>query len=115
MAGAARNYYYSGTSVIRGADLNLQLPKGRLAMGTFTACLDLALGVGGPELDLIAGGAGLGTVFLVSALVAIGAAAVALRLLRAPPSPWYWVATSVMGVVRQLPRGPGIFVREGRC
>src|SRR5215213_9523053 len=106
MAGVARNYYYSGTGVIRGADLNLQLSKVELAMGAFTARLDLALGVGSPALGLIAGGAGLGTVFLVRALTVLGAAAVALRHLRAPPPPWYWVATSVMGVVRQLPWDP---------
>jgi MFS family permease len=55
-----------------------------LAMGAFTACLDLALGVASPALGLIAGGAGLNAVFLASALVVLGAAAVAVRLLHAP-------------------------------
>lgn len=60
-------------------------PESRgLAMGAYTACLDLALGVTSPVLGLIAGGAGLGAVFLASTLVVLGAAAVAMRLLRAP-------------------------------
>ena len=60
-------------------------PESRgLAMGAYTACLDLALGVAGPALGLIAGGAGLGAVFLASTLVVLGAAAVAARLLNAP-------------------------------
>ncbi|MFC5357982.1 arabinose transporter [Azospirillum himalayense] len=60
-------------------------PESRgLAMGAYTAFLDLALGVTSPILGLIASGAGLGAVFLVSALVVLGAAAVALRLLTAP-------------------------------
>ena len=54
-------------------------------MGAFTACLDLALGVASPALGLVAGGAGLGAVFLAGALVVLGAAVVAARLLRAPP------------------------------
>ena len=44
----------------------------------------LALGVAGPALGLIAGGAVLSAVFLAGALVALGAAAVAARLLYAP-------------------------------
>ena len=60
-------------------------PESRgLAMGAFTACLDLALGVASPALGLIAGGAGLGAVFLAGALVVLGAAAIALRLMRTP-------------------------------
>jgi MFS family permease len=55
-----------------------------LAMGAYTACLDLALGVAGPALGLVAGVAGLGAVFLASALVVLGAVAVAMRLLRTP-------------------------------
>ena len=53
-------------------------------MGAYTACLDLALGVASPALGLIAGGAGLGAVFLASTLVVLCAAAVAARLLNAP-------------------------------
>jgi MFS family permease len=60
-------------------------PQSRgLAMGTYTAFLDLALGFGSPALGLIAAWAGLGSVFLASALVVLCAAAIAARLLRAP-------------------------------
>jgi MFS family permease len=53
-----------------------------LAMGAFTAFLDLSLGVSSPALGLVATHTGLQSVFLVS-VVAVGAAAfVALRLLR---------------------------------
>jgi len=52
-----------------------------LAMGAYTAFLDLALGVANPALGLVASGAGLGAVYLVSTLVVFGAAAVALLLL----------------------------------
>jgi MFS family permease len=56
-----------------------------LAMGAFTACLDLALGVAGPGLGLIASGIGVGAVFLASMVVVLGTAAISLRLLRVPP------------------------------
>jgi predicted MFS family arabinose efflux permease len=49
-------------------------------MGAYTAFLDLALGVGGPALGLVASGAGLGTVFLVSTLVGLCAVPIALWL-----------------------------------
>ena len=39
-----------------------------LAMGAYTAFLDLAIGLTSPVLGVVAGGARLGTVFLVSAL-----------------------------------------------
>ena len=56
-------------------------PQSRgLAMGAYTAFLDLALGVGGPALGLVANSAGLPTVFLVGALVALGGVPIALRL-----------------------------------
>jgi MFS family permease len=56
-------------------------PQSRgLAMGAYTAFLDLALGVGGPALGLVAGSAGLATVFLVGALVALGAVPIAFKL-----------------------------------
>jgi MFS family permease len=53
-----------------------------VAMGAYSACLDIALGVSGPLLGLIASGAGFGVVFLVSALVVLSSAAVALKLQR---------------------------------
>lgn len=54
-----------------------------LATGAYTAFLDLALGVAGPALGLVASRAGLSTVFLVSTVVVLGAATVALSLVRA--------------------------------
>lgn len=52
-----------------------------LVMGAYTACLDIALGFGSPALGLIAGRAGLGSVFLASALTVFSGAAIAIRLL----------------------------------
>ena len=51
-----------------------------LAMGAYTAFLDVALGFGSPALGLIAGWAGLGAVFLTGGLVVLCAAAIATRL-----------------------------------
>jgi MFS family permease len=57
-------------------------PQSRgLAMGAYTVFLDVALGFGSPALGLIAGRFGLDTAFLISALIALGTAGVALRLL----------------------------------
>jgi MFS family permease len=57
-------------------------PQSRgLAMGAYTVFLDVALGFGSPALGLIAGRLGLDTAFLVSALIALGAATISLRLL----------------------------------
>jgi MFS family permease len=53
-----------------------------LAMGAYTACLDLALGVGTPALGLLAVHTGLGAVFLASAAVILLAMVIALRLMR---------------------------------
>lgn len=58
---------------------------GGLVMGIYTAFLDVALGVGTPALGLIAGIAGLGTVFLVTAILVLTTTAFAVRLLVAPP------------------------------
>ena len=55
-----------------------------LAMGAYTAFLDVALGFGSPALGLVAGRAGLGSVFLAGALLVLGAMIIALRLLRQP-------------------------------
>jgi MFS family permease len=61
-------------------------PQSRgLAMGAYTAFLDLALGLANPALGLIAGRAGLSSVFLASTLVVLSGSAVAVRLLRTPP------------------------------
>ncbi|MBS0326864.1 MAG: arabinose transporter [Proteobacteria bacterium] len=57
-------------------------PQSRgLAMGAYTAFLDLTLGLASPGLGLIGAVAGIGTVFLTSALVVLCAAAIAMRLL----------------------------------
>jgi MFS family permease len=57
-------------------------PESRgLAMGAYTAFLDLALGITSPILGLIASGAGLGAVFLTSTVIVLGAAVIAMRLL----------------------------------
>jgi MFS family permease len=56
-----------------------------LAMGAYTAFLDVALGFGSPALGLVAGWAGLRAVFLAAAVIVVSAAAIALRLLYASP------------------------------
>jgi MFS family permease len=57
-------------------------PESRgLAMGAYTACLDLALGIASPALGLIAGVTGLRSVFMISAGVVLSGAAIALRML----------------------------------
>jgi MFS family permease len=53
-----------------------------LAMGAYTACLDIALGIAGPLLGVVASGAGLEAVFEVSALVVFASAPIALLLLK---------------------------------
>jgi predicted MFS family arabinose efflux permease len=50
-------------------------------MGVYTVFLDVALGFGSPTLGLVAGRFGLDAAFLVSALIALGASAIALRVL----------------------------------
>jgi MFS family permease len=57
-------------------------PQSRgLVMGIYTSFLDVALGFGSPALGLIAGWAGLGSVFLASTLVVLCTAIVAAVLL----------------------------------
>jgi len=53
-----------------------------LAMGAYTAFLDLTLGLASPLLGLIGGVAGIGAVFLTSAVIVACAPVVALRLMR---------------------------------
>lgn len=61
-------------------------PEARgVAMGAYTACLDLALGVSGPVLGLVASGLGIGAVFLVSAVAVFAALPVAASLLADSP------------------------------
>jgi MFS family permease len=52
-----------------------------LAMGAYTAFLDVALGFGTPALGLLADMTGLGTAFAASMLAALGSAAIAAALL----------------------------------
>jgi MFS family permease len=59
---------------------------GSMAMGAFTAFLDLALGVAGPVLGFIAGQTGIDSVFLVSTLVVLCSALVGVFLLRSGPA-----------------------------
>jgi MFS family permease len=58
-----------------------------LAMGAYTAFLDVALGFGTPVLGLLADVAGLSGVFLASAVAALCAAPIAATFLRSSPSP----------------------------
>jgi predicted MFS family arabinose efflux permease len=63
-------------------------PQSRgLAMGAYTVFLDVALGFGSPALGLLAGWAGVGSVFLASAILVLGAAVVAGWLLHASSTP----------------------------
>jgi MFS family permease len=55
-----------------------------LAMGAYTAFLDLSLGLASPALGVIAGVAGLNAVFLVSTFAALCTAPIALCLLHTP-------------------------------
>jgi len=55
-----------------------------LAMGAYTAFLDLAQGIASPALGLIATGAKLNVVFLVSAITVLSAAVVARWLMAHP-------------------------------
>jgi len=52
------------------------------AMGAYTAFLDLALAIASPLLGLIASNAGIGAVFLASAILVLSAATIAASLLR---------------------------------
>jgi predicted MFS family arabinose efflux permease len=52
-----------------------------LAMGAYTAFLDVALGFGTPALGLVGDHAGLGAVFGASMAAALGAAAIAATLI----------------------------------
>jgi MFS family permease len=55
-----------------------------LAMGAYTAFLDLALGLANPALGLVASGVGVRAVFLVSSLVVLCSAVIAVQLGAAP-------------------------------
>lgn len=65
-----------------GVEAVRRAPSGSrgVAMGAYTACLDLALGAAVPAMGALGGIGGLGVIFLVSALAALSAAAVAVML-----------------------------------
>ena len=66
-----------GVEAVRGAP-----PQSRaLATGAYTAFLDVALGLANPALGWIADATGVRTVFLVAAVVVLGAAAIAAKLM----------------------------------
>ena len=58
-----------------------------LAMGVYTAFLDLSLGLASPALGLIASVAGINTVFFASTLAALCTAPIALCLIHTPSFP----------------------------
>ena len=79
-----------------------------LAMGAITAFLDLALGVAAPALGLVADHSGLSSVFLVSTIVTLAAAVVAMRLRRAPSAARFDTEILMQGTVLYGPtRSPG--------
>jgi MFS family permease len=80
LAGFGYSLVYPGLGVeaVRRAP-----PQNRgLAMGAYTVFLDVALGFGSPVLGLTAGLTGLGSVFLLSAVIVLGTAVIAVILLR---------------------------------
>jgi MFS family permease len=82
LTGAGYSLVYPGL----GVEAIRRAPAGSrgLAMGAYTAFLDLSLGVSSPALGVVAGAAGLAAVFGVSALVVLGSAVIAAGLLRRP-------------------------------
>ena len=73
-----------GSEAVRAAPLENR----GLAMGVYTAFLDVALGFGTPALGFLADYAGLRSVFGASMLAAIGAAAIATALLNKSQVPF---------------------------
>ena len=62
--------------------VRLAPPENRgLAMGAYTAFLDLSLGLSSPALGFIANRAGINSVFLLSTIIVLGAVGIAMRLL----------------------------------
>ncbi|MBN3751677.1 MFS transporter [Paraburkholderia sp. Tr-20389] len=79
LAGFGYSLVYPGLGVeaVRGTT-----PQNRgLAMGLYTVFLDVAMAAGSPALGWVGGHAGLGAVFLVSAVVVLCTTGVAVRLL----------------------------------
>jgi MFS family permease len=82
LAGLGYSLVYPGLGV-EAARLMPSESRG-LAMGAYTAFLDVALGFGTPALGLLGDHAGLSAVFGASMLAALGAAAVAAMLVPKP-------------------------------
>jgi MFS family permease len=82
IAGFGYSLVYPGLGV--EAVRNIAPENRGLAMGLYTAFLDVAMTIGSPVLGWIAGQAGLGAVFLAGALIALLTGGVALSLLQRP-------------------------------
>jgi predicted MFS family arabinose efflux permease len=82
LTGAGYSLVYPGL----GVEALRRAPAGSrgLAMGAYTAFLDLSLGLSSPALGVVASGAGLEAVFGASALIVLSSAAIAAALLRRP-------------------------------
>jgi MFS family permease len=82
LTGAGYSLVYPGL----GVEAIRRAPAGSrgLAMGAYTAFLDLSLGLSSPALGVVASGAGLEAVFGASALIVLSSAAIAAALLRRP-------------------------------
>jgi MFS family permease len=79
LAGLGYSLVYPGLGV---EAVHRAPPQSRgVAMGAYTVFLDVALGFGSPALGLVAGRFGFDSAFLVSALIALGGAVIAVRLL----------------------------------
>ncbi|MFM0554688.1 MFS transporter [Paraburkholderia sediminicola] len=80
VAGFGYSLVYPGLGVEAVSGIT---PKNRgLAMGLYTAFLDVAMAIGGPTLGWVGGHAGLRAVFMVSAVIVACTAGVAIQLLR---------------------------------
>lgn len=78
LVGLGYSLVYPGLGV---EALRRSSPENRgLAMGTYTAFLDISLGFSSPALGLVANGAGLNAVFLVSTIVVLSSALIAWQL-----------------------------------
>lgn len=86
LAGLGYSLVYPGLGV--EAVRRIEPESRGLAMGLYTAFLDLAMGLGSPALGLVADAGGVGSVFLVSALTVLLAAGIARHIQRsARPHP----------------------------
>jgi MFS family permease len=85
---ALTGFGYSLVFPALGVEAVRRAPSGSrgVAMGAYTACLDLALGVSGPVLGAIGGHTGLSLVFLISAISVLCSAGVAAGLQQRAPS-----------------------------